>query len=284
MPSSLYFPPSPRNNGLRQKGRNGNLPSFFYGADEKLHQHAHLLPWTITLSIPIPGIQNRRLRLTVPHLGRIHQFTMARFGRKRGSLILCFALFALVFTVFALAKRFVTPNKKWPTLSPAEPPTLVFRRDDLQRIWNWEVASGHYPSRQASEYWYSTFVLGAEQRHDVVPEQIGLTMSPTNPVIPKGKPPTIPSRFKKPPGPFKTDTIGVGPKRVYLDLQSQPPNIAYPPRPVPGSIADLDIIMDHCDFSQQKVCRPRYFDVDLSNVPVVCTGLLRSSSRRRRFR
>lgn len=32
-----------------------------------------------------------------------------------------------------------------------------------------------------------------------------------------------------------------------------PPNLAYPPRPVPGSVADLDVIMDHCDFSQGKV-------------------------------
>lgn len=38
-----------------------------------------------------------------------------------------------------------------------------------------------------------------------------------------------------------------------MDLQAQPPNVAYPRRPVAGSIADLDIIMEHCDFSEHKV-------------------------------
>jgi len=50
-----------------------------------------------------------------------------------------------------------------------------------------------------------------------------------------------------------TTTRGDGPRRVYLDVQSRPPNLAYPPRPVPGSVADLDIIMENCDFSQGKV-------------------------------
>lgn len=32
-----------------------------------------------------------------------------------------------------------------------------------------------------------------------------------------------------------------------------PPNVAYPPRPVPGSVADMDVIMKHCNFSAHKV-------------------------------
>jgi len=42
--------------------------------------------------------------------------------------------------------------------------------------------------------------------------------------------------------------MGHGPKRVYLDIQARPPNVAYPPRPVPGSVADLDLIMDFCEY------------------------------------
>jgi len=150
MTNSLYFPPAPRGNGLRQKGRNGHLPTFSSAVHEKLHLHAHPLPWMIPISLPIPGIRTRRLRLLVPNPGRLHQFSVARFGRKRGSLIFCLSFFALIFTIFALAKRFATRTKQWPTLSPAEPSTLVFRREDLQRIWRWEVASGHYPSSQGS--------------------------------------------------------------------------------------------------------------------------------------
>jgi DDB1- and CUL4-associated factor 13 len=50
-----------------------------------------------------------------------------------------------------------------------------------------------------------------------------------------------------------TDTHAAGRKRVYLDIQSGSRNVAYPPRPVPGSIADLDIVMEHCDFGRHKV-------------------------------
>ena len=53
--------------------------------------------------------------------------------------------------------------------------------------------------------------------------------------------------------PYATVTRGTGAKRIYLDIQSSPENSAYPPRPVPGSVADLDIVMDHCDFSEKKV-------------------------------
>ncbi|KAF8507582.1 snoRNA binding protein [Hysterangium stoloniferum] len=59
-------------------------------------------------------------------------------------------------------------------------------------------------------------------------------------------------------------TVGSGLNRTYLDRQSTNPtylnkqsttNAGYPPRPVLGSIADLDIIMDHCDFSANKYVR-----------------------------
>jgi len=48
-----------------------------------------------------------------------------------------------------------------------------------------------------------------------------------------------------------TRTGGTGPRRVYLDIPK--PNLAYPPRPVPGSVADLDMIMNHCDYDRHKV-------------------------------
>ena len=87
-----------------------------------------------------------------------------------------------------------------------------------------------------------------------VPEQIGFTSVQTNPALPPRNKPTIPSRFRQPLGPIITDTVGTGSKRVYLDIKSSPPDVAYPPRPVPGSVADLDVIMEHCDFSEGKVC------------------------------
>lgn len=48
-------------------------------------------------------------------------------------------------------------------------------------------------------------------------------------------------------------TIGMGSRRTYPDIQSKPPNTAYPPRVPPGTVADLDVIMDNCDYSENKV-------------------------------
>ncbi|KAF9076174.1 hypothetical protein BDP27DRAFT_1314019, partial [Rhodocollybia butyracea] len=43
--------------------------------------------------------------------------------------------------------------------------------------------------------------------------------------------------------------------RKYLDIQHDNSTVAYPPRPIPGSIADMNIIMKNCDFSRQKLVR-----------------------------
>ena len=86
--------------------------------------------------------------------------------------------------------------------------------------------------------------------------QIGLTENVFNPATPPQPTVMKPSRFRPPGVETITESTGVGPKRVYLDIQSHPKNVAYPPRPVPGSVADLDHIMAHCDFGQGKVSFP----------------------------
>lgn len=86
-----------------------------------------------------------------------------------------------------------------------------------------------------------------------VPDQLRLKIAPENPALP-------PRRRSEPSqGPYITVTRGTGAKRIYLDVQSSPENVAYPPRPVPGSVADLDIVMEHCDFSEKKVKVFGYF-------------------------
>ncbi|KIJ37641.1 hypothetical protein M422DRAFT_259730 [Sphaerobolus stellatus SS14] len=83
-----------------------------------------------------------------------------------------------------------------------------------------------------------------------------MAVPPLNPAVARKQqqPKPIPTRFR-PPSSVLSETIGAGPKRTYLDIQSAPPNVAYPPRPVPGSAVDLDIIMDNCDFSTNKYVR-----------------------------
>ncbi|KAJ7706290.1 hypothetical protein B0H17DRAFT_1036612 [Mycena rosella] len=226
--SSISF--SKRPSG--QKGR--SLPHYNFSAVQEKY-HGRIAPWFVSVPLAIPGLRTRRLRFWLPNPRRIHQFSVSRFGRKRGFAVMVFAFAAMVFTTFALAKRFATEEKTWPVFT-GDPPTLVFQREDLIGIWKWEISSGHYPSRRR------------------IPEQLGLKTVLDNPALPPRKA-SLPPKFQAPAGPNAVTTHGIGPRRIYLDIQSQPPNVAYPPRPVPGSIADLDIIMEHCDFSTQKYVR-----------------------------
>ncbi|KAL6310082.1 hypothetical protein BKA93DRAFT_814404 [Sparassis latifolia] len=228
MASSVYFG---NGNGFSEKARLNGLPTHSSAIREKWHRHHHTSSWLIPISLPIPGVRTRRIRLMAPNPTRLHQFSVTRFGRTKGPLVLCIGLVIALFTVFALHKRFATREKTWPTLNVGDPPTLVFRKEDLQRIWEWEIAAGHYPSNHK------------------IPKQIGLTTPPLNPALPVRKAATIPAKYRSP---TVTTTLGAGAKRVYLDLQ---PNAAFPPRPVPGSIADLDVVMDHCDFSTNQYVR-----------------------------
>ncbi|PIL31558.1 hypothetical protein GSI_06260 [Ganoderma sinense ZZ0214-1] len=235
MATSIYFPQQ-RGNGYAEKARTANgLPLHSSAVREKWQRHHQSSSWLMPISLPIPGVRTRRLRLMLPNAPKLHQITITRFGRRRGRMILAAGLFAVVFTVIlmvSLRDRFSSEDRTWTTY--AEPPTLVYRREDLQRIWEWEVAAGHYPSGQK------------------IPENVGFTAPPINPALPPRKSSTIPSRFR-PPG--VTNTVGIGAKRVYIDVQAKPFNVAYPPRPLPGSVADMDVVMEHCDFSQNKYVR-----------------------------
>jgi len=174
----------------------------------------------------------------------------------------------MVFIVFAVAQRFRTEEKQWSTpFIPGEPPTLVFGRAELQKIWRWEVQSGHYPSSRDGMIFFSLVTrFSIPETRLLVPKAIGLTNPPLNPALPSRRVARIPSRFR-PPGAAVSETTGHGPKRVYLDIQARPPNVAYPPRPVPGSVADLDIIMDLCEFPS-KVC----------HYPLLCASFAKSPS------
>ena len=148
MTSSVYFP-----NAIRaSKGRRSpGLPVYATSSisSSAVHEklgHRNLSPWFI--SIPVI---NTRLRLVFLNPRRIHQSSISRFGTVKGSVILCLSFLWFCFFIFALAKRFGTREKKWPRPFLGDPPTLVYGREDLQRIWQWEIASGHYPSRRPSK-------------------------------------------------------------------------------------------------------------------------------------
>lgn len=77
--------------------------------------------------------------------------------RKRGPFLVALACVAVFLTVVLVTKL---SRNDWggDSNSSSEPPTLVFQREDLQRIWKWEIASGHYPSTQSSAS-FDTFSL-----------------------------------------------------------------------------------------------------------------------------
>ena len=95
----------------------------------------------------------------------------------------------------------------------------------------------------------------------IVPEGIALEAPLLNPGLPKQ--PFIASRFK-PPSEILSTTVGSGLERTYIDIQSIPPAVGYPTRPAPGSIADLDIVMDHCDFGNNKASASSAFFSDVN--------------------
>lgn len=141
MTTSVYTA-IPREGHRRHAGRltvSNLLPIFSPTSSaerEKYATYAAKMPWTII--IPVSSGRTHRMRLYCVNPRKLYVLTIARVGRKRGLLFLflsCILLVVLV--VFFRGER----------------PTLVFRREDLQRIWYWEVSSGHFPSRQGSEYW-----------------------------------------------------------------------------------------------------------------------------------
>jgi len=106
-----------------------------------------------------------------------------------------------------------------------------------------------------------------------VPEAVRLSTPPENPALPPRRVPVPASRNG-----YAVHTEGTGMQRVYLDVKA-PVNSGYPPRPVPGSVADLDIVMEHCDFSTGKVRQPSLI-VRRTHISLVCARLSRSASDR----
>ncbi|KAF8918145.1 hypothetical protein CPB85DRAFT_1373893 [Mucidula mucida] len=173
------------------------------------------VPWTTALYLPVPGRHRGRLRIPILNFAGFHQSTLTRCGRRKGYWLLCSLYLSVFLAIYAAYQALF-----------GEVPTLVFRRQDLRRIWQWEVASGHYPTRHPP------------------PRKLDVKLT-QNPALPP-----------------------VGPKRIYLNVESSPPQVAYPPRPLPGSIADLDVLMNYCDVSQNMALCTR-----LSQVLRVGAGL-----------
>ena len=130
---------------------NGDLPSHSSAVEEKLERR-HKSSWIKPIYLAIPGLRGRRLRILVPNVGPFNRHHMARIKRKRGPLLVAVACLAVFLTVVIVTKGVGHSdwNNQWQGAPTGELSTLVFKREDLQRIWRWEISSGHYPSTQSS--------------------------------------------------------------------------------------------------------------------------------------
>ncbi|KAI0652142.1 hypothetical protein C8Q79DRAFT_897307 [Trametes meyenii] len=163
----------------------------------------------------------------------LYKTSVVRFGRRRGPALLCFCCFALLLSAFALTGRLVSKAGRWPFVGGAD--TVVFGTEELRKIWEWEILSGHYPSTRA------------------IPPEIGFTTPLNNPALPSTlTPPKYPTASD---GGIVTYTVGTGAGRIYPEVKNRPPESGHPPRPIPGSVADLDRILEHCDFETGKYVR-----------------------------
>ncbi|KAK0494817.1 hypothetical protein EDD18DRAFT_285053 [Armillaria luteobubalina] len=172
-------------------------------------RHYWRTSWTIALHVPLPGTHNQ-LCIPLPNLRAFHVASVSRYGRRKG--------YALVFSVYAAILLII--YAMLPPFGVAS--TLVFRREDLERIWKWEIESGHYPTTH------------------LIPKELGLRPV-DNPALPMNE--------------ADDSGHGTGPKRFYLNVEAKPPDVAYAPRPIAGSVADLDVLMEHCDVSDNRYVR-----------------------------
>ena len=132
---------------------NGELPSHSSAVEEKFERQ-HKSSWTKPIFLAIPGVHSRRLRILVPNAGPFNRLHMARLKRKRGPLLVAVACLAVFLTVVLVTKGIGNSdwNNQWQSGPTGELSTLVFKREDLQKIWKWEISSGHYPSTQSSTF------------------------------------------------------------------------------------------------------------------------------------
>jgi WD repeat and SOF domain-containing protein 1 len=95
--------------------------------------------WTTPVHIPAPAFVRRPITIHVPLPPSVYRSLLVR---KVGQLVaLALGLIALL----ALIRRRHSHHE-----GNSEAPTLVFGRNDLRRIWQWEIAAGHYPSTRRS--------------------------------------------------------------------------------------------------------------------------------------
>lgn len=105
---------------------------------------AHSL-WSIPLPASARRAGSRRIRVRL--VSHTHEQSMPWFNCG-GAFSRCCAFLGGLFAVYVVLILLGTEETGWaPTFRDS---TLVFSREELQRIWRWEIDSGHHPSNAKS--------------------------------------------------------------------------------------------------------------------------------------
>lgn len=137
--------PSPYVTALR-RGR------YTHPTDEKENAD-HSSSWFIPPPASTPIVQPRRVRVKI--VGHTHESTISWLNH-RGIFTRCIAFLGGLSAVCVVLILLGTEESSWtPTFRDS---TLVFGREELQRIWRWEIDSGHHPSNAKSVIFSSFYV------------------------------------------------------------------------------------------------------------------------------
>jgi len=154
--SSSYARSGQRGTRVHRPGRLSNALPFYASSSsavqEKLAesgQAGQVSPWVFGVPISLPFVaKGTRIYFFNPQ--RLYHFSRVRLGRKRTAVLFCFAVCFILLFLLSTGRRIKNNTSKWIKPFIRRKSTLVYKREDIQRIWQWEVSSGHFPSRAQS--------------------------------------------------------------------------------------------------------------------------------------
>lgn len=170
---------------------------------------------------------------------------------------------AFLLVAFTLFRPWLPEKRSLPFMDDS---TLVVPLDYVERVWQWELAAGHYPSRRQINFDWPT--LGSQRiENPAVPRrteederQERKVQAEINRRLRDGH--YVEKRAHD--GLHRPEIAPVGFRRHYLPIPGRPvfhrsryamlPS-ELPQRPRFGATLDMDLVMDHCDFGQARYVR-----------------------------
>lgn len=138
------------------------VPSTAFDGDE--YRDEQLPPfnflWSFNSSYElVPGQQTRRWR---PQARQRKKATRSYSPRRSRSIATIIALVCLTLVLvlghFARASKYRLDLAMASFRRVAQLSTLAFDGDELRRIWEWEILSGHYPTKKHSEHFQCALI------------------------------------------------------------------------------------------------------------------------------